>query len=61
MNEYSCRAIPWFFDFVAATADSKPANVQSGHLVLAPAVRELTLTGRMKPDVLALSYQQGVA
>jgi len=53
--------IPWFFDLAAATVDGQPATVQSGHVVLTPAVRQVTLTGRIKPDVPALSYQQAVS
>jgi hypothetical protein len=53
--------IPWFFDLASATADGKPAPVESGHVVLTPAAREVTLTGRIKPDAPRLSYDQAVS
>jgi hypothetical protein len=52
--------IPWFFDLASATADGKPVPVESGHVVLTPGAREVTLTGRVKPSAPALSYRQAV-
>ncbi len=52
--------IPWFFDLATATADGRPAAVESGHVVLAPSVRTVTLAGRIKPDAPAWSYQRAV-
>ncbi|MCX7826483.1 MAG: hypothetical protein N2689_13125 [Verrucomicrobiae bacterium] len=53
--------IPWFFDLASATADGKPATIESGHIVLTSATRQVTLTGRIKPAAPRLSYEQAVS
>jgi hypothetical protein len=52
--------IPWFFDLRAAEADGRPIQPAEGHLALAPATRELTLRGHIKPGTPALSYDVAV-
>jgi hypothetical protein len=53
--------VPWFFQLARATADGRPAKVQTGHVVLGPGVRQVVLVGRIRADTPALSYQQAVA
>jgi len=53
--------VPWFFHLARATADGRPAKVQTGHVVLGPGVRQVVLVGRIRADTPALSYQQAVA
>ena len=53
--------VPWFYLLDRASADGQPLDVRNGFLQLSPGTSELRVTGRLKPQTPAVSFDETVA
>ena len=50
--------LPWFYQVDHVTADGVEMNARSGELTVPVAVRQISVTGKVKADTPALSFNQ---
>jgi len=53
-------SIPWFYEVEHVEADGRAIQPKNGKLALAPATREVRVTGRVKPGTPRLSFEETV-